>query len=269
MNCRLSVPWKLRVLGCAAAVAAISSSSFALSVTSDASLDDTKSTKVSALDIGTSPLTTSTLNAPVVSPSVQQNSIVLPVPSQTTAIQPATSVPSAPIVATSLPTTPSLANITSTSTTLNLAPGVYNVTSYMLDHGTLSLTASGNFTLSIATYSTVNPSKVILSAGMTWANVLFSYSSAGDIVVSGTVNQGGSVLQGILLALNANVSAPPALTIGNFVPPPPPISDPPLRGAATVSESGSTGVLFFLSCLALALLRFGVFSGPPHRRVSQ
>ena len=258
MNGRLSITRMLRVLGCAAAVSAISSSSFALSVTSPAELADTKSTKLSALDTGTSALTTSTSNQAVVSTSVQQNPSLVTTPSQTTVIQPTTSAPTASTIATSPPTTSTLANINPTYPTLSLAPGLYNVTSPMLDHGTLSLTAAGNFTLSIATYSTVNPSKVILSAGMTWANVLFSYSSAGDIVVSGTINQGGSVLQGILLALNANVSAPPPLTVGDFVPPPPPISDPP-RAIATVSDSGSTGILSCLSCLALALLRFGVF----------
>jgi choice-of-anchor A domain-containing protein len=98
---------------------------------------------------------------------------------------------------------------------LTLDAGVYNLTSLRLNRSTLTLSGSGTFVFNISSAFALKSSRVLLSGGATEANVLFNYTGTSDITLSG--RRRGSVLHGIILALNAKVNLAPGLVVGEII----------------------------------------------------
>ena len=98
---------------------------------------------------------------------------------------------------------------------LTLDAGVYNLTNLRLNRSTLTLSGSGTFVFNISSAFALKSSRVLLAGGATEANVLFNYTGTSDITLSG--RRGGSVLHGIILALNAKVNLAPGLVVGEII----------------------------------------------------
>jgi choice-of-anchor A domain-containing protein len=100
---------------------------------------------------------------------------------------------------------------------LVLAPGIYNLTKFQLNHATLTLsgTSSDNFVFNISDTFALSSAQVQLAGGATEANVLFNYTGTRDVAFSGRGN--ASVLHGIILALNAKVNLAPGLVVGEII----------------------------------------------------
>ncbi len=126
-------------------------------------------------------------------------------------------------VAISVPKTSTLASINLRRATLTLAPGVYDLSKFQLDHSTLTLSGSGYFIFNITGNFQFNSGKVLLSNGAMATNVLFNVTSTHDVQFSGGTGgtaPGGpdeSVLHGIILALNARIQLAPGLVVGEII----------------------------------------------------
>ena len=147
---------------------------------------------------------------------------------------------------------------------MTLNAGVYDLSTFHLDHATLTLSGSASdyFIFNITSLFTLSTGKVFLSGGISESHVLFNYTGTQNVAFSGGTGGAGtnpltnteSVLHGIILALNANVNLAPGLVVGEIisgknisivsgaqVQPPPPPGTP---------DNGSTA--------ALALIGFGL-----------
>jgi choice-of-anchor A domain-containing protein len=111
--------------------------------------------------------------------------------------------------------TSSLNQINLKRRSLTLDAGVYNLTNLRLNRSTLTLSGSGTFVFNISSAFALKSSRVLLSGGATEANVLFNYTGTSDITLSG--RRRGSVLHGIILALNAKVNLAPGLVVGEII----------------------------------------------------
>jgi choice-of-anchor A domain-containing protein len=139
---------------------------------------------------------------------------------------------------------------------LTLDAGVYNLTNLRLNRSTLTLSGSGTFVFNISSAFALKSSRVLLAGGATEANVLFNYTGTSDVTLSG--RRRGSVLHGIILALNAKVNLAPGLVVGEIISG----SDMSLSSgtiiqtlapsAVTVPEGASS--TFLLSLIALGAL---------------
>jgi len=98
---------------------------------------------------------------------------------------------------------------------LTLDAGVYNLTNLQLNRSTLTLSGSGTFVFNISSAFALKSSRVLLAGGATEANVLFNYTGTSDVTLSG--RRRGSVLHGIILALNAKVNLAPGLVVGEII----------------------------------------------------
>lgn len=98
---------------------------------------------------------------------------------------------------------------------LTLDAGVYNLTNLQLKRSTLTLSGSGTFVFNISSSFALKSSRVLLAGGATEANVLFNYTGTSDVTLSG--RRRGSVLHGIILALNAKVNLAPGLVVGEII----------------------------------------------------
>jgi choice-of-anchor A domain-containing protein len=149
--------------------------------------------------------------------------------------------------------TSSLNQINLKRKSLTLDAGVYNLTNLRLNRSTLTLSGSGTFVFNISSAFALKSSRVLLAGGATEANVLFNYTGTSDITLSG--RRRGSVLHGIILALNAKVNLAPGLVVGEIIN----SSDMSLSsgtiiqslgpGVVTVPEGASS--TFLLSLIAL------------------
>ena len=165
-------------------------------------------------------------------------------------------------VAISVPKTSTLASIDLRRATLTLAPGVYDLAKFRLDHSTLTLSGSGYFVFNITGNFQLNSGKVLLSNGAVATNVLFNVTSTRDVQFSGGTAPGGpdeSVLHGIILALNARIQLAPGLVVGEIISG----NDIAIVSGAMVQDSRpravpdgtSTLVLTFIALGALAAFR--------------
>jgi choice-of-anchor A domain-containing protein len=113
--------------------------------------------------------------------------------------------------------TSSLNQINLRRKSLTLDAGVYNLTNLRLNRSTLTLSGSGTFVFNISSAFALKSSRVLLAGGATEANVLFNYTGTSDITLSGRGRRRGSVLHGIILALNAKVNLAPGLVVGEII----------------------------------------------------
>ena len=152
--------------------------------------------------------------------------------------------------------TSSLNQINLRRKSLRLDAGVYNLTNLRLNRSTLTLSGSGTFVFNISSAFALKSSRVLLAGGATEANVLFNYTGTSDITLSG--RRRGSVLHGIILALNARVNLAPGLVVGEII-----NSGDMSLGSGTIIQSLAPGAVtvpegasstFLLSLIALGAL---------------
>jgi choice-of-anchor A domain-containing protein len=151
---------------------------------------------------------------------------------------------------------------------LTLTPGVYNLTNFQLTHTSLTLSGSGSFVFNISSSFALKFGQVLLTGGATESDVLFNYTGTSDISLSGG-KKSGSVLHGIILALNANVNLTQGLVVGEIISGhnitigsgsaiqglpnvAPPFKDP---GGQQVPDQTSTIVLSFIALAMVAAFR--------------
>jgi len=162
-------------------------------------------------------------------------------------------------VASSVPKTSTLATIDLTRATLTLAPGVYDLSKFHLDHSTLTLSGSGYFIFNITGNFQFNSGKVLLSNGAMATNVLFNVTSTHDVQFSGGTSgtdPGGpdeSVLHGIILALNARIQLAPGLVVGEIISG----NDISIASGAIVQNPPARSVPDGTSTLALSFIALG------------
>jgi choice-of-anchor A domain-containing protein len=171
--------------------------------------------------------------------------------------------------ASALAPTSSLDQISLKKKTLSLDAGVYNLTKFQLKRSTLTLSGAGSFVFNISSTFALKSAQVLLAGGATEANVLFNYTGTNDVTLSG--RRGGSVLHGIILALNAKVNLSPGLVVGEIISG----NDISLASGATVQnhapaavgvpEGTSSTILLSLIGLA-ALVAFRSFLVHPSNR---
>jgi hypothetical protein len=149
----------------------------------------------------------------------------------------------------------SIANITGTMT---LSPGVYFLSAINLGNNevlTLNGSVSDSFVFNISDDFKLNDSDILLSGGLSEANVLFNYYGSHDVSFSGGGN--ASELHGIILSMGQKVALSPGLVVGEI------ISDSNISivsgaevdGIPHVPETTSTLVLGALGFCALAAFR--------------
>jgi hypothetical protein len=140
--------------------------------------------------------------------------------------------------------------------TIDLNPGVYNLTDLKLNGTILDLTAGANYVFNISGQLSLNSSEIL---DLTAADVLFNITGTQGAQLAGGLNN-ESVLDGIVLAPDAQISETPGSILGeiisgqniNIA------SGAKIQGVASVPDSGSC--IFLLSigigCLIQAKKRF-------------
>ena len=145
--------------------------------------------------------------------------------------------------------------------TLNLKPGVYNLSDFKLQNGDLvNLAAGGTYVFNISGTLSLNSAKVLAATGLSAANVLFNITSSQGVGFSGGLNN-ESIFDGTILAPDAQVSLTPGSVEGAI------ISGENINiasggsvqgGGQNVPDAGSTILLLGAACGCLALLSRGV-----------
>ena len=162
--------------------------------------------------------------------------------------------------ATTLSPTSALNQISLKRHSLTLSSGVYNLSKFQLTRSTLTLSGSGSFVFNISSFFALNSARVLLAGGATEANVLFNYTGTSDVRFSG--RRSGSVLHGIILALNARVNLAPGLVVGEIISGKDillssgsTITNPNLTARVSVPEGTSTLALSLIALVALIAYR--------------
>jgi choice-of-anchor A domain-containing protein len=162
--------------------------------------------------------------------------------------------------ATALSPTSTLNQINLRRHSLTLGAGVYNLSRFQLTRSTLTLSGSGSFVFNISSFFALNSARVLLAGGATEANVLFNYTGTTDARFSG--RRSGSVLHGIILALNARVNLAPGLVVGEIISgrdillsSGSSITNPNLTARVAVPEGTSTLALSLIALVALIAYR--------------
>jgi hypothetical protein len=136
--------------------------------------------------------------------------------------------------------------------TIDLNPGVYNLTNLQLNGTILDLTAGADYVFNISGQLSLNSSEILDSTG---ADVLFNITGTQGVQLAGGLNN-ESVLDGIILAPDAQISETPGNIVGEI------ISGQNINIASgakiqgpttTVPDSGSTLALIGIGCLGLCM----------------
>lgn len=110
-------------------------------------------------------------------------------------------------------TTISLGN----NVTLNLMPGVYNLTDFKLQNNdVVNLAAGGQYVFNISGQMTLNSAVVLAGLGLSPGDVLFNYLGTQSVSFAGGLNN-ESMLDGVILARNAPVSLTPGFVEGEII----------------------------------------------------
>jgi hypothetical protein len=140
--------------------------------------------------------------------------------------------------------------------TINLNPGVYNLTDLKLNGTTLDLTSGADYVFNISGQLSLNSSKIL---DVTGADVLSNITGTQGVQLAGGLNN-ESVLDGIVLAPDAQISVTPGKIVGEIISGGNinVASGGGVQGIASVPDSGSC--MFLLSigigCLIQAKKRF-------------
>jgi hypothetical protein len=101
---------------------------------------------------------------------------------------------------------------------LTLNPGIYNLTDLLLTRATLTLSGTGSFVFNISSSFALKSAQVLLANGATASDVLFNYTGTSDVTLSNAGKKtSGSVLSGIILAMNANINLAQGLVVGEII----------------------------------------------------
>ena len=101
--------------------------------------------------------------------------------------------------------------------TLNLNPGVYNLSQFALANGdVVNLAAGGSYVFNIDGTLKLNSAEILAAAGLSDANILFNIIGSQAVQFSGGLNQ-ESVLDGVIMAPDANVQVTPGVVNGEII----------------------------------------------------
>ena len=172
--------------------------------------------------------------------------------------------------ASALAATSTMSELRLKKTTLMLDAGVYNLSNLSLKRSTLTLSGAGSFVFNISSTFALKSAQILLAGGATEANVLFNYTGTNNVTLGG--RRQGSVLHGIILALNSRVNLAPGLVVGEIIsgndisigPGATVVNRPGAAVGATVPEGSSSTALLSLIALA-ALLAFRSFLVHPSK----
>ncbi|HEV2318800.1 MAG TPA: collagen-binding domain-containing protein [Verrucomicrobiae bacterium] len=101
--------------------------------------------------------------------------------------------------------------------TLNLTPGVYDLSDFELKNGDIvNLAAGGSYVFNISGTLSLNSAEILAAEGLSDSDILFNVEGSHGVSFSGGLHH-ESVLDGTILAENASVSVTPGEVNGEII----------------------------------------------------
>lgn len=101
--------------------------------------------------------------------------------------------------------------------TLNLMPGVYDLSNFKLQNGdVVNLAAGGSYVFNISGTLSLNSAEILAAEGLSDSDILFNIEGSHGVAFSGGIHN-ESVLDGIILAENASISLTPGAVNGEII----------------------------------------------------